>query len=51
MLDRRYHYNNAIAVCSEDKEYLKSLKMGKFGKKSLAGILSYIINQYKSNNK
>ena len=47
MLDKRYYYNKAVAVCENDIEYLRTLKK-KFGKKSVAGILSFIINTYKS---
>jgi len=50
MLDKQYYYNKAIAICQEDLEYIKSLKIGKMGKKSMAGILSFIISFYKSKN-
>jgi len=46
MLDKRYHYNKTIAISEDDLDYIKELKINKFGKKSLAGILSFIIKQY-----
>lgn len=48
MLDKRFKYNKGIAITEEDLSYIKSLKKGYMGKKSLAGILSYIINNYKT---
>jgi hypothetical protein len=51
MLDKRYHYNKQIAVCEEDLEYVRSLKVGKLGKKSVAGILSFIITYYQERHK
>lgn len=50
MLDKRYHYNKGIAITEEDLNYIRSLKTGKFGKKSLAGILHHILNHYKVTN-
>lgn len=46
MLDKRFYYDERIAICHSDMEYIRKLKTGKFGKKSLAGILSFIIKQY-----
>jgi len=51
MLDKRYYYNKGIAVCEEDLDYVRSLKTGKFGKKSVAGILSFIIKYFKDKHK
>lgn len=48
--DKRYFYNKTVAICNDDLEYIKSLKINKFGKKSLAGILSFIIKEYKNKN-
>jgi len=47
MLDKRYYYDKTIAICEEDLMYIRELKKDKFGKKSLAGVLSMIINKYK----
>ena len=47
MLNKRYYYDKSVAICEEDLEYLRSLKKNKFGKKSLAGILSFIVKKYK----
>jgi len=47
MLDKRYHYDKGIAITEEDLNYIRELKINKFGKKSLAGILSHIIKEYK----
>jgi len=48
MLDKRYYYNKAIAISEEDLTYIKSLKIEhNLNKKSLAGVLSHIINYYK----
>jgi hypothetical protein len=48
MLDKRYYYNKSIAICEEDLLYLRKLKKSAdFSKKSLAGILSFIIKSYK----
>lgn len=50
MRDKRV-YNKSIAISEKDMDYIKELK-NKFGnKKSLAGILSFIINQYVSGKK
>jgi len=48
MLSKRYYYNQRIAICPKDMLYIRSLKTGNFGKKSLAGILSFIIQSYAS---
>jgi hypothetical protein len=50
MLDeeKRYFYNKTIAICEDDLLYIRSLKKNNFGKKSLAGILSFIIKNYKT---
>ncbi len=48
MLDKRI-YTKAIAISEEDLLYIKELRVKKeFGKKSLAGILSIIINKNKN---
>ncbi len=50
MLDKRI-YTKAIAISEEDLLYIKELRVKKeFGKKSLAGILSIIINKNKKYN-
>ena len=48
MLNKRYHYNKQVAVCEEDLDFLRKLKLEKFPKKSVAGTLSYIIDFFKS---
>lgn len=50
MLDKRGYYSKSIAICEDDLKYIKELKIGKFGKKSLAGVLSYIIKKYEFQN-
>jgi len=51
MLDKRL-YTKTIAISSKDLEMIKALRLKKeFNKKSLAGILSHIINQYVAPNK
>lgn len=47
MLDKRNYYNKVIAISEEDMQFIKELKSVKLGKKSMAGILSMIIKEYK----
>jgi hypothetical protein len=50
MLNKKI-YIKAIGISEIDLEYIKKLKETKIGnKKSLAGVLSYIINKHKQND-
>lgn len=48
MLNKRYHYNKSVALCEDDLNILRELQKHKdFKKKSLAGTLSFVINNFK----
>jgi len=49
MLENRI-YIKSVAISEKDLNYLRKLKLEKFYRRSLAGILSIIIEEYKLNN-
>ncbi len=44
-MDRKRIYTSSVAISAQDLKYLKSIKeSGKYKRKSIAGVLSEIIN-------